>query len=90
MKKLIATYDQYCHYDIWEAEHTLRIYEDRSILTTPCRKYEGADTNSWSLGHKKIRITGKIHAALLESVRRGDTNDEIMDCLLLARMDHLF
>lgn len=61
--KTLAFRSQHCTLDIWEGTERVRIYADRSIYKSPCRRYENA--NSWGLGQRTERFDGLLHRQLL-------------------------
>lgn len=63
-----------CWLDIWESRETIRIYIDRTVHRHPCRNY--CNANSWGLGERADRYTGKLHQCLLSIIEQERTDGE--------------
>lgn len=78
-----------CKFDIWETEYVCRNYKDKICITYPVRYYaDKHNSNSWSLGSKKITIKKQypIVKKILwffenNELFNGETQDSLDDLL---------
>lgn len=71
-RPIVRTRD--CSFDIWETCETLRIYADRTVHRQPCRRY--SNPNSWGLGERADRYTGRLHQRLLSILDQELADEE--------------
>lgn len=72
--KPLAIRSQDCTIDIWESAEHVRIYQDRTIYKSPCRRYE--NSNSWGLGQRTERFDGPLHRRLLQILEQEHADGE--------------
>ena len=72
-RKLIATWSDDIVVGIYNSTWTVRLYADRAVVRIPYVKWVG---NTGGYAERHERITGKLHAELLE-IKRQETEDDV-------------